>query len=256
MQPGSTCNLPDCTAQTLSWGGGCQASFPATHVGVTATGTTTAGTGTATATCNAPGGGSGWSSPTGLCTPPLLKCPVMGVSWSQPQDMWENNPATQGNYTCSGAVSGPGGNPADSGSYSYPSQDSSTRVGSATYLCTNGNWILQSGLCNGKLRPISVPLLTPGSGWGSDNDYINCYVQGLHRYPATYEKTWNSGAIADCSFIWGPPAYSPEYSCVKSQGGGYGYGHICSSSEAQACGSTGFAYSWNGATTGSCKSVP
>lgn len=244
LQPGSSCTLAPCTTQTLSWGGGCSATFPSTPVGTSKTQSATTGIGTGTATCNAPGGNGGWSSPTGSCTPPPAPCSAgQYVPWSQYQSAWQSNAGTAGTYSCYGYS--PSG---AHGSSAYISTaNSGTRNGGATAICNNGTWSVSSSSCDGNLRGITTNFHSPQTG--VDNTIIACYVSRLFRYPSSSEKAWNSYMNPpDCSFI----DISTERGCVNGAGGW----HICPSAESDACGSSGYAYPWTGATKGSCKSLP
>lgn len=158
LQPGSSCTPPPCSTQTLSWGGGCSASFSTTSVGSSLSRSATTGTGSGTATCNSPGGSSGWSSPAGSCTPPLASCGATTVSWA----------GTAGG--CFANISG-----TTSGNSIFPSNANSNRTGSATATCTNGSWST-SGTCDAAIVQEYPPF---ANYYYAGNLYLNAAYLGF-----------------------------------------------------------------------------
>ena len=98
LQSGSSCTLPPCPAQTLSWGSGCSGWFPSVAVGSSTTQSASTGTGSATYSCNNPGGSGGWSYQGGSCTPPSVGCSANYVTWSQYQSAWGGNSGTAAHH--------------------------------------------------------------------------------------------------------------------------------------------------------------
>ena len=241
--PASTCTLPPCGAQTLTWGGGCQASFPGgTASGSTATRTATTGTGSATYLCTA----GSWAFQSGSCTPPAAKC-LSGTqfTWAQNQGVWGGNSAMASTYNCRGSITRDLAGTGDS--QSGISNINSYRTGTGTAICNNGV-LSGSGTCDGQYRmPTTQMMPAPDYALCSYNsvkaqDVWNWYITELKRIPdrngyanicAYYASTgWNS--VTTLQYF---RSISSEYGTAQA------IGHITQQAEDNVCG-YGWGYPW------------
>ncbi len=145
-----TCHK-DCTAQTETWDS-CSGSVSSAHNGDTRQVSNTAYgySGQATYQCQE----GVWIKVSGTCQ---RDCQPTTATWNQ----------------CSGSL--PSGHSGDSQTVSY---DQGDYRGTATYVCQNGSWAMQSSQCNRKLCSYDW-----GNQVATTGEYVKIYVALLNRAP-------------------------------------------------------------------------
>lgn len=184
--------------------------------------------------------------------PPPPPCPSTNVTWYQYQGSWAANSNTSGYYYCSGAL-----NQTPHGNSAWASlQGTDTRSGSALYSCSNGNWTLSSGSCDG--RTITTSTYWYFSQSGNMGTVMNCFKQYLYRGMSQgdikyYQDRMDAGATTAqiCSNIQA----SAEATNASM------YGRVSPNSELSICnGDSRFGYIhdvWGYSYLGNnCKSKP
>lgn len=210
FQSGS-CSM-QCSAQTLTWGSGCQASFPATAGGSSATRSATNSpySGSATYSCNSTNGT--WSFSSGSCTAPS---PCSGsVSW--------------GNGNCSSTYSLSSGSSSwlsYSGSNTYAGYNLSGSIsGSAFASCNNGSLSVSSKSCNYSGSYPQAYNSTGGSGSAPMTVYIVSAATGAYCSHLLGSGTSSSYSTTSCPndnwwFTWSNRVTDMSWSAMVAGNG-------------------------------------
>ncbi|CAG9255245.1 hypothetical protein PUN4_230139 [Paraburkholderia unamae] len=112
---------PSCSAGSVSWGSGCSGSISSGASGTTGSSSATYGTGSATFVCSS----GNWLYQSGTCTLPAPSCGAQTLTWGS---------------GCKGTV-------AAGASGSSGSVTATYGTGTASFMCSSGSWLLQSGTC-------------------------------------------------------------------------------------------------------------
>ena len=164
------------------------------------------------------------------------------MTWSQPHTAaeWGQNAYMAGEYVCVAPIT-----QQSHGLTQFVQLSTSQRLGSATFLCSSGNWSVVSGTCDGAVKGVQTVQYFEHPDYFVGYVLQNCWTKvfkGLGRGMSAGEMDywWRRGVSGvPREQLCREVGASQEFMAVQI------LGHMAPEAEANICG-PGFGYPWQG----------